>query len=90
MWLDGDVRLNPAKIRAYREARGITQGGLADLAGLTVWTINRHERAELPARVDTARRIADVLEVDITDIVSDELLETIGQEQYKVTYPTDA
>jgi hypothetical protein len=54
--------LNPAVLRQLREALGINLREAAALTGLSLWSIQRHERAELPPvlpQKETTERYCD-------------------------------
>ena len=51
-----------ARLRELREAAGLTQPGLAELAGVPQQSLSRYENGELhTARVEVVLRIADAL-----------------------------
>lgn len=54
---------------AWRKARGITQAEMADKIGVRPTTYFRWEKKPQNIAVMYAYRIADVLEVDISDII---------------------
>lgn len=55
-------------IRACREARGQTQAVLADRSGLSVETIQRIERGRFSPSLDTLRRLAGGLELELSTL----------------------
>jgi len=55
-----------------RKSRGISQNALAVKAGLTVTTISRLEHEHTGARVDTAVKIAKVLNVSVESLIGGE------------------
>jgi transcriptional regulator with XRE-family HTH domain len=57
------VMLYPEKVRALREARGMSKRDLATAAGISKKTARNAERG-LPVRTKTARSVADALGVD--------------------------
>ncbi|MFE6931731.1 helix-turn-helix transcriptional regulator [Streptomyces sp. NPDC057699] len=57
------------RIRAARQAAGLTQEGLAHAAGLDRKTINRAEQATHSPRLDHLLLIADALQVPLADLV---------------------
>ena len=57
-------------IKKYRNERSISQDTLSKLAGITLHTITKIEAGKISdTRVETARRIADALEVKIDDLL---------------------
>jgi transcriptional regulator with XRE-family HTH domain len=58
-------------IRTLREARGLTQEQLADLAGVHRTYVGSVERGERNVTVETLLRFAQALEVRPSDILSD-------------------
>jgi DNA-binding XRE family transcriptional regulator len=63
--LDGS--LHP--LVAWRQAAGLTQGALAERAGLRLSTVSDIERGKIDPRLSTLRALADALGTDIDDIV---------------------
>lgn len=63
--LDTDLLL-----KAWREYRGMTQGALAEAAGLTQAAIAQIESGSREPKVSTAAKIAAALGCDIDDIVN--------------------
>ena len=51
-------------LRKARLAKKLSQKELADELGVTTATISRYESGERKLPVDTAKRIAEILEVD--------------------------
>jgi transcriptional regulator with XRE-family HTH domain len=60
------VRL--ARLRQWREAKGLTQKELAREARASEWTVVRAE-AGAEIRPNTARRLAEVMGVDVADLI---------------------
>lgn len=56
------------RIKALREARGLSQVQLADLSGLASPTVNRIENGMRAGRGETLKKIADALGVS-TDVI---------------------
>ena len=54
-------------VREWRAYRGLSQAQLAEAAGVRQATISAIERGSSP-RLDTARKIADVLQCDLDDL----------------------
>jgi DNA-binding XRE family transcriptional regulator len=52
-------------VARYREAAGLTQEMLADLAGVSRWTITRLEASTHAPTLETLARVALVLGVDL-------------------------
>jgi len=59
--------LAAGRIRKLREAKGLSQEALADIAGLHRTYISSVERGEKNFTVDTLERLAEALAVDIRD-----------------------
>ena len=57
-------------LRAARLAKLLTQQELADLAGVSLNTINRLEREGTPAELRTVKKLADALEVQPAALLS--------------------
>ena len=55
-----------------RKSRGFSQNALAVKAGLTVTTISRLEHEHTGARIETAVRIAKVLNVNVEELISED------------------
>lgn len=62
------LELDPAKLRAARISRALTQEGLGKLAGLQSTTISRLETGERPARLSTIAALAGALGVEVAAI----------------------
>ena len=56
-------------VKVWREYRGMSQATLADAAGLSQAYIAQIETGKREGRVDAYRAIANVLDVDIDDLV---------------------
>lgn len=72
MWYQADqrgdqVRETTRPLRQLRKLRGFTIRALAQRAGTGTQTIVRIEKGE-PARLETFRKIAEALDVDMLDI----------------------
>jgi transcriptional regulator with XRE-family HTH domain len=60
------------KLREERRRAGLTQGELADKAGVGVNTIVRIERGEITEpRVSTLRKLAGALRLEIRELLED-------------------
>ena len=60
-------------LTAWRKRAGLTQAQLADQAGLRIATVSDIERGASPsAAAITLKKLADVLEVGIDDLMTDE------------------
>ncbi len=59
------------RIRQFREARGLTQAGLADLMGKSVVTISNFERGKVATSLYTLEQLARHLSVSIKDFFED-------------------
>src|SRR5579859_5791747 len=58
--------LNPVALRQLREALGISQREAATLTGLSLWSIQRHEKVESPPvlpQKETSERYCDAYKV---------------------------
>jgi transcriptional regulator with XRE-family HTH domain len=64
----------PRYLRRVRLIQGLTQQELADLAGISVNTIQRLERGEHVPRLDTAHRIAKAVGLEDAVAAFPELL----------------
>ena len=53
------------KIREIRKARGLTQKELGEKAGIAEPTIRRYELGKLNPKIETVKKIADALGVDM-------------------------
>lgn len=62
----------PDRLTATRKARGLTQEGLGDLAGLTKLQIHRYERGTSQPTLDALKRMAVALNVSIDELVFEE------------------
>jgi transcriptional regulator with XRE-family HTH domain len=58
------------RVRALREAQGMTQDELAEKIGRTVDTVSNIERGINGTRIDVAGRIATALKVSVADLFS--------------------
>lgn len=56
------------RIRNYREERGMTLEELSNKLGITKGYLSKLERGIKPISLDNLHKIADVLEVDVTDL----------------------
>lgn len=57
------VKTPPNRLREWREARGMSQGALADQCGLHLMTVSRHERGEAPMTISNMQAYARVLKI---------------------------
>jgi transcriptional regulator with XRE-family HTH domain len=60
------------RLKALREARGLTQDGLARAAGLTVSTVTKLERPGKEPSWDTAKKLAKALGVTLDELADEE------------------
>jgi transcriptional regulator with XRE-family HTH domain len=67
--LAGDQGLRLGRLRAVREARGLTIGALARLAGVGWQTVKKAEDAVWSPRVRTAVALAAALGADVADLI---------------------
>src|SRR5690554_5348744 len=58
------------KIRYFRKARGLTQTELADSLGTPAATVSRLETADMTLSTGWLERIAQALDVGVTDLIS--------------------
>jgi transcriptional regulator with XRE-family HTH domain len=63
------VEVNVQRLKELRRLRAFSQQELADAAGLGRNTISRIERGETGAHGRTLRRLAQVLHVDVAELV---------------------
>lgn len=59
------------RIREIMKAKGISQGALADAAGVSRATINNYLTGATPLTLDRADQIAGILGVTLVDLVAD-------------------
>ena len=57
------------KVKRLRDERALTQGELADKAGLTVAALSRIERNNAEPRPTTRRKLAEALGVDPSQLI---------------------
>ena len=62
----------PEKLKKYRESRGFTQEQFAEVAGVSRQLISRMELGEITPSLNVARRIADVLNITIDELVRED------------------
>ena len=62
----------PLKLRQARQRRSLTQGELADLAGVAKQTIHRAEAGIGAPRPSVLRKIAAALDVEPSDLMTEE------------------
>lgn len=73
MAVSSDARkLFAKKLRQIRQAQGLSQETLADLAGLHRTYVGSVERSERNVSIDNIERLARALEVDIVEFFRDE------------------
>jgi mRNA interferase RelE/StbE len=63
--IDGESTL-----RVYRDLRGLTQGGLADLSGVNRVTIAEIETGRKQGSIATLRALADALRITLDDLAA--------------------
>ena len=68
-------------IKKYCELRGITQKELAAKLGVTSISLNATLKDGKDPRISTIQKIADALEVSITDLLSDGHKQVLSEEQ---------
>lgn len=59
------------KIRNYRKVAGLTQKRLGELCGVATGTVQQYELGKRQPRIEQLQKIADVLKVQITDLIND-------------------
>ncbi len=59
-------------LRDLRERSGFTPAELAERAGIAAGTIHGLERGAWRARIGTAERLAEALDVEVTDLTKEE------------------
>ncbi len=73
------VKLDGPKVRKIRESKGLTQLYVASSVGVTTDTISRWENKRYPTvKRENALKLAEVLEVDICDLLEEGELQYIG------------
>jgi transcriptional regulator with XRE-family HTH domain len=72
-------------IKKYCELRGITQKELAAKLGVTSISLNATLKDGKDPRISTIQKIADALEVSITDLLSDGHKQVLSEEQPRPT-----
>ena len=68
-------------IKKYCKLRKMTQKELAEKLGVTDVSLNATLKEGKDPRLSTLQKIADVLEIKITDLLSDGTEQTIAEEQ---------
>jgi transcriptional regulator with XRE-family HTH domain len=61
------------RLRQIRQIRGLSQEELADLAGLHRTYVGSVERSERNVSIDNMERFAKALEIDLTELLTEEL-----------------
>lgn len=59
------------KIKEFRKKRGLTQKQLGNLCGMADSAIRRYENGRANPKIETLRKIADALEVNVTELLND-------------------
>jgi transcriptional regulator with XRE-family HTH domain len=67
-----NMEVNVARLKELRRLRAMSQQELADAAGVGRNTISRIERGETGAHGRTLRRVAEILGVDVAELVMKE------------------
>ncbi len=88
MYILGRMESNSAqKITAIRKKQKFSQSKLAELAGVSQASISRIEKEEQQPDLKTFAKIAQALEVELSEIVSEELLnDLLGQTNQEYFY----
>ena len=63
------------KIRKLRKEKGLTQKQLGDLCGMADSTIRRYENMGANPKIETLRKIADALDVDVMKFVQEQKMD---------------
>jgi transcriptional regulator with XRE-family HTH domain len=66
-------RVFAKRLRQIRQAKGLSQEALAGLAGLHRTYVGSVERSERNVSIDNMARLAQALEVDISELLKNEL-----------------
>lgn len=61
-----------ANIKNYRKKQNLTQKELAIIVDVTDATINRYEQGQREPNIETLNKIADALNVSVSELISDE------------------
>ncbi len=69
-----------ARIKTFREARGLTQAQLAEILGKSIETISNFERGKVLTGIHTLEQLAQHLNVRVKDFFSDEPPKPMVQE----------
>lgn len=67
-----DTQTIGKRVRQIRKMKGITQGQLASLTGLSTMSIRRYEGGERIITEDTLQRISEALEVPVWELLDHE------------------
>lgn len=62
-------KLIGSAVRNYRTILGMTQAEIAELADVAAETVSRIERNKIATSLDLTRRLADVLQVSVDELV---------------------
>jgi transcriptional regulator with XRE-family HTH domain len=65
-------RIFAQRLRQIRQIKGLSQEELADMAGLHRTYVGSIERSERNVSIDNMERLANALEVDITELLRKE------------------
>ena len=70
-----------------RKDHGLTQTSLAQLAVVPIWLVSALERLQFPDkyRYEQARRIADVLEINVDNVLPEKMVGWKGQTKFQYT-----
>jgi len=80
------VKIDGSKVRSLRESKGLTQLYIATVVGVTTDTISRWENKRYPTiKEENARRLAEALEVSLSDILEKEEEASIPDETPALT-----
>ncbi len=71
------------QIQQLRKERGLSQEALADLAGLSIRTVQRLEAGVSKPRAFTVKTLADALQVEVEELTEAESRTSVGRKDYR-------
>ncbi len=85
------VNLDGPKVRQIREAKGLTQLYVATAVGVTTDTISRWENRRYPSvKRENGLKLAEILEVDVADILEPEIEREKGNDEHAADRETQS
>jgi XRE family transcriptional regulator, fatty acid utilization regulator len=63
------VEVDGARLRWIRERRGLSMQELGKKAGVNPVTVGRLEKGRRPAQLETVRKLAEALEVEVEELL---------------------